>query len=295
MSLRHGPDGEAVHRLTGRDEKTDLTPSGGGGGGGGGASCCVTDAGGAVDVGEHGRRAGHQHGLDRGEGGAEVDEVGLAHARERRVGEDGEVVGATRTYALAHGPGHGVVAHVANAGLRIRGDVRGHEPRQSVELPVGPGAEVGDEVLRRWEAVLTGLESDPMSLSTQLDWVAKYRLIEAARSRDSLSLLHPKVAMMDLAYHDVNHRRGLYNILQRREMVARVVTEERITRAMTNPPVTTRARLRGDFIRAAKARNRDFTVDWVHLKLNDQAQRTVLCKDPFKSRDERVERLIESL
>ena len=53
--------------------------------------------------------------------------------------------------------------------------------------------------------------------------------------------------------------------------------------------------LRGAFIKKAKERKRDYTVDWVHLKLNDQAQRTVLCKDPFKSRDERVERLIASL
>ena len=44
-----------------------------------------------------------------------------------------------------------------------------------------------------------------------------------------------------------------------------------------------------------RAKKRDFTVDWVHLKLNDQAQRTVLCKDPFKAVDERVEKLIESL
>ena len=56
-----------------------------------------------------------------------------------------------------------------------------------------------------------------------------------------------------------------------------------------------RARLRGAFIKRAKERKRDYTVDWVHLKLNDQAQRTVLCKDPFKARDERVERLIASL
>ena len=63
----------------------------------------------------------------------------------------------------------------------------------------------------------------------------------------------------------------------------------------TTPPQTTRARLRGEFIKRAKERKRDYTVDWVHLKLNDQAQRTVLCKDPFKSRDERVEKLIASL
>jgi proteasome accessory factor A len=48
-------------------------------------------------------------------------------------------------------------------------------------------------------------------------------------------------------------------------------------------------------VRGAKERRRDFTVDWVHLKLNDQAQRTVLLKDPFRSHDERVERLIASL
>ena len=56
-----------------------------------------------------------------------------------------------------------------------------------------------------------------------------------------------------------------------------------------------RAKLRGEFIRQAKEKRRDFTVDWVHLKLNDQAQRTVMLKDPFKSEDERVDRLIESL
>ena len=55
------------------------------------------------------------------------------------------------------------------------------------------------------------------------------------------------------------------------------------------------ARLRGEFIRKAQEKRRDFTVDWVHLKLNDQAQRTVLCKDPFKSVDERVDKLIASM
>ena len=62
-----------------------------------------------------------------------------------------------------------------------------------------------------------------------------------------------------------------------------------------SPPQTQHARLRGQLTKRAKERKRDYTVDWVHLKLNDQAQRTVLCKDPFKSRDERVEKLIASL
>ena len=56
----------------------------------------------------------------------------------------------------------------------------------------------------------------------------------------------------------------------------------RSSRRKNVPPQTTRARLRGEFIRRAQEKRRDFTVDWVHLKLNDQAQRTVLCKDPFR-------------
>ena len=72
-------------------------------------------------------------------------------------------------------------------------------------------------------------------------------------------------------------------------------TDEEIEEAVDTPPQTTRAKLRGEFISAAQEAGRDFTVDWVHLKLNDQAQRTVLCKDPFRSVDERVKRLIASM
>ena len=89
--------------------------------------------------------------------------------------------------------------------------------------------------------------------------------------------------------------RGIYNLLLRQDMVDRVVDESEIQEAKDLAPQTTRARLRGEFIKAAKAKRRDFTVDWVHLKLNDQAQRTVFCKDPFKAFDDRVDRLIESL
>ena len=55
------------------------------------------------------------------------------------------------------------------------------------------------------------------------------------------------------------------------------------------------AKLRGDFIRQAKISKRDFTVDWVHLKLNDETPKTVVCKDPFQSVDDRVQRLIDTL
>ena len=106
---------------------------------------------------------------------------------------------------------------------------------------------------------------------------------------------HPRVAQLDLAYHDIRRTRGLYYLLERRGRVDRVASDLSIFEAKSVPPQTTRAKLRGEFIRKAQEKRRDFTVDWVHLKLNDQAQRTVLCKDPFRSVDERVKRLIASM
>src|SRR5882672_3312349 len=151
------------------------------------------------------------------------------------------------------------------------------------------------KALEMWEHVMNHLEKDPLELKTEVDWVIKHHLIEQYRTRGNLSLTHPRVSLLDLAYHDVTRSRSLYYLLERRGDVERIVTDEEITEAVDTPPQSTRARLRGAFIKRAKERKRDYTVDWVHLKLNDQAQRTVLCKDPFKSRDERVERLIACL
>jgi len=151
------------------------------------------------------------------------------------------------------------------------------------------------EIAANWQHALVALEEDQSRLEKQVDWIAKRKLLEQYRERHNLPLAHPRIALMDLAYHDVNRKRGLYYLLENRGLMERVCDEADIERATEHPPQTTRAKLRGEFIGAAKRKRRDFTVDWVHLKLNDQAQRTVLCKDPFRSQDERVQKLIASL
>ena len=147
-----------------------------------------------------------------------------------------------------------------------------------------------------WERGLKAIESEDLGLvDRELDWVIKWKLIERYRAKHGLSLSHPRIAQLDLTYHDIRRDRGLFYLLQNRGAVARTTTDLKTFEAKSIPPQTTRARLRGDFIKRAQERRRDFTVDWVHLKLNDQAQRTVLCKDPFRAVDERVQRLIESM
>jgi proteasome accessory factor A len=78
-------------------------------------------------------------------------------------------------------------------------------------------------------------------------------------------------------------------------MVESICLPSDIEQAKNHPPQSTRAKLRGDFIKQAKMKKRDFTVDWVHLKLNDETPKTVVCKDPFQSVDDRVQRLIDTL
>jgi len=149
--------------------------------------------------------------------------------------------------------------------------------------------------LEMWEHCITTIENDPLKLDREVDWVIKHRLLDSYCRRHGIDLADPRAQLVDLQYHDLVSDRGLFNKLQAHGLVESLCSPPDVLTAMDTPPQTTRARLRGEFIRAAKARKRDYTVDWVHLKLNDQAQRTVLCKDPFKSRDERVERLIASL
>jgi len=153
-----------------------------------------------------------------------------------------------------------------------------------------------ERVLDLWERTLQAVDTGDLDkVEREIDWVTKYKLIERYRAKHDLPLSSSRIAQIDLAYHDVNRRRGLYYLLERKGAVDRVTSDLRIFEAKSVPPQTTRARLRGDFIKRAQEKRRDFTVDWVHLKLNDQAQRTVLCKDPFRSVDDRVEKLIASM
>jgi len=152
------------------------------------------------------------------------------------------------------------------------------------------------QVLELWGRTLDAIEEQDLSkIDREIDWATKYQLIERYRAKHNLPLSSPRVAQLDLAYHDISRTRGLYYLLQRKNAVERMVSDLAIFEAKSVPPQTTRAKLRGDFIRRAQEKRRDFTVDWVHLKLNDQAQRTVLCKDPYRSVDERVEKLIASM
>ena len=107
------------------------------------------------------------------------------------------------------------------------------------------GGPTADEVLVRWENVLAQLEDDPMQLADQLDWVAKYRLVEGYRERNQLAWGDARLAAIDLQYHDLRPDKSLF----RRLGVERLVTDEEIDHATVHPPRDTRAYFRGECLR----------------------------------------------
>jgi proteasome accessory factor A len=168
-----------------------------------------------------------------------------------------------------------------------------------VRSQVGGVIEPSDEVARildLWERGIAAVRDQDFSgVDTELDWAIKARLIERYQSRLGCALDDPRLARLELAYHDVSPTRGLFHRLVRDGLAATVVDEATIEAAKVSPPSTTRAALRGRFVTAALAAGQDFTVDWVHLKLAGGSKRTVLLKDPFRNTDQRVDVLLEAL
>ncbi len=114
------------------------------------------------------------------------------------------------------------------------------------------GADVDDmtaDVLDRWESVLGRLATDPMSLSRELDWIAKLELLEGYRTRDGIGWGHPRLQLIDLQYSDIRPDRGLYNYLASKGRMVRLIDDGRVASAVDHPPGDTRAYFRGRCLR----------------------------------------------
>jgi len=103
------------------------------------------------------------------------------------------------------------------------------------------GDDVGRLILQRWGSMLDGLESDPMSQSHVIDWVAKYRLVDGYRERHNLQWGDARLSALDLQYHDLRPEKSL----AARVGLEKFCDDAEISSAMTEPPTTTRAYFRG--------------------------------------------------
>ena len=137
-------------------------------------------------------------------------------------------------------------------------------------------------VLDLWARTLQAVDSgDFTGIDREIDWAIKHRLLEGYRRRHGLDWDAPRLAQMDLAFHDITRGRGLFSMLREAGQVERVVTDAQIEHAVAHAPSTTRAAVRAAFIARARERGLPYTVDWTHLKLEEHPRHALSLKDPF--------------
>ncbi|UDY36393.1 depupylase/deamidase Dop [Dermatobacter hominis] len=154
---------------------------------------------------------------------------------------------------------------------------------------LGP-EDVGEAVLSRWEAVLSGLDADPMTLSDQLDWVAKYRLYEAYRERDGMEWSDPRLAAMDLQYHDLRPGR----CLARKLGLERLTDDDEVRIAMTEPPSGTRAYFRGRCLERFASEIVAANWDSLVFDTGGSSLRRVPMLEPARGTEEHVGELLDA-
>ncbi len=149
------------------------------------------------------------------------------------------------------------------------------------------------DILDKWEYVLRALETDPMQLHREIDWVIKYALIRTYIENRGLPWSHPKASMLDLQYHDTRPEKGLYHLLVRQGKVARLLSDEEIRHAIQHPPEDTRAYFRGECQR--RFGERVFGVNWdsISFMLPDGEVKRLSMAEPFKGSAENVGELLQ--
>ncbi len=149
------------------------------------------------------------------------------------------------------------------------------------------------DIVNEWGIVLDQLATDPMQLYREIDWVMKLHLLTNYMDRRGSNWHDPRIAMMDLQYHDIRPEKGLYHILERSGGARRVLTDEEIVRSMEEPPEDTRAYFRGQCLR--KFKQQIFGVNWdsISFNLGDGPIKRILMEEPTRGTKQHVQHLLD--
>jgi len=148
----------------------------------------------------------------------------------------------------------------------------------------GPHHQYLEQIMDLWARTLKAIRTqDFTSIDTEIDWAIKHKLYSAYAAKRGLDWGAARLVQLDMSYHDIHPERGLFNLLQARGAVARVLTDAQVHAAREQPPTTTRARLRHRFIELARDLGMEYSMDWTHMKLNDYPMHTLYVRDAFET------------
>jgi proteasome accessory factor PafA2 len=155
------------------------------------------------------------------------------------------------------------------------------------------------EILALWAGLLEGLEGlklspgfdieeDPGTLVQKVDWVLKLWLLNRYRNARDGSWDHPLLRVLDLQYHRVDNREGLFYKLQRDGLTQRICTDAQISHFVDHPPDDTRAYFRGRCLQ--KYAREIFLLNWEVVGFDHgQVHRMVPLLNPLKGTRDQFE------
>jgi proteasome accessory factor A len=149
------------------------------------------------------------------------------------------------------------------------------------------------EILDHWVATLDALERDPTSLADRIDWVAKQVMISAFLERKSLDWESPQAKMLDLQFHDVRPEKGLAYLLERQGKLRRLVGDDEIVRAITEPPEDTRAYFRGQCLKRYGDAVFGVNLDSISFGIGDEPIKRVMMAEPLRGSKAHVQDLLD--
>ena len=124
-----------------------------------------------------------------------------------------------------------------------------------------------DWVLGEWERTLSELKHFPERLSDRVDWAIKHALFTEFMEAEGLDWDDPWMKSLDLEYHNLDDSRGLFRGLEQEGSIVEVISREKEDWAMDNPPIDTRAKLRGEAVssRAEEIKG----IHWTAVEFRD--------------------------
>jgi proteasome accessory factor A len=147
-----------------------------------------------------------------------------------------------------------------------------------------------ERVLYEWEHTLHGLATQPNTLITKVDWIAKMQLVDGTRKRHSLSDSDSRLKAIDLMYHSLDPKVCLATKLN----LHHLFDEQAIIEAAHQPPETTRAFFRGRVV--DKWFDHIVTANWdsIVFDVANRPLQKVYMNEPLKGTRKLAESIINS-
>lgn len=185
----------------------------------------------------------------------------------RRVGSDAQLI---RNYPLKDG-------HAASA-LDVQSEIVRHAKKLAHETAFS------DEeawTLEEWERAIFDLRTDPRLTADRIEWVMRREVLNRLHERHGWGWDSEQLRYKDRQFSDISVN-GIALALRQNAWADYMPPESLIKDRITTPPTTTRARVRGAFIRMIQEHGYQNTAsaDWGRLVYN---AKTYYLNDPYES------------